>query len=95
MSDVNAGITVYWRPGCGFCSGLFRQLDRLQVSYRTVDIWQEPTAAAFVRSVARGSETVPTVSIGSVALVNPSAHDILHAATTHAPGSVPAGYAGR
>ena len=90
-----AGITVYWRPGCGFCAGLFRQLDRLEVPYDKIDIWQEPSGAAFVRSVARGNETVPTVSIGPVSLVNPSAQEILKAAATRAPASVPAGYDGR
>lgn len=86
-----AGITVYWRPGCGFCSGLFRQLDRLQVPYATVNIWEEPSGAEFVRRVARGNETVPTVAIGPVAMVNPSAQQILEAAATHAPGALPTG----
>ena len=89
------GITVYWRPGCGFCSGLFRQLDKLQVPYAAVNIWEQPSGAAFVRSVARGNETVPTVSVGQVAMVNPSAQQILTAATTHAPNAVPAGYNAR
>ena len=91
---TDSGITVYWRPGCGFCAGLFRQLDRLEVPYAKVDIWQEPSGAEFVRSVARGNETVPTVSIGPVSLVNPSAHEVLKAAATHAPAAVPAGYTG-
>lgn len=89
LSPEHTGITVYWRPGCGFCSSLFRQLDRLQVPYSTVDIWQEPDGAAFVRSVARGNETVPTVAIGPVALVNPSAQQVLQVAGTHAPAAVP------
>ena len=89
---VGTGITVYWRPGCGFCSGLFRQLDQLAVAYDKVDIWSAPDGAAFVRSVARGNETVPTVSVGPVAMVNPSVHEVLAAAAEHAPGAVPAGY---
>ncbi|MCU1399561.1 MAG: (Rhomboid family) [Acidimicrobiales bacterium] len=93
MSDNS--ITVYWRPGCGFCAGLFRQLDKLQVPYETVNIWDEPSGAAFVRSVARGNETVPTVAVGPVSMVNPSAREVLAAAATHAPASVPAGYNGR
>lgn len=88
----SAGITVYWRPGCGFCSHLLRQLDQNQVPYRRINIWDEPTGAAFVRSVARGNETVPTVSIGDVALVNPSLDAVLTAAVTHAPDAIPAGY---
>ncbi len=76
---MSAQITMYWRPGCGFCSALQRNLDRLEVSYESVNIWDSPEAAEFVRSVARGNETVPTVTIGAVALVNPSAQDVLEA----------------
>ncbi|MEO7398182.1 MAG: glutaredoxin domain-containing protein [Ilumatobacteraceae bacterium] len=90
--DCDAGITVYWRPGCGFCKGLFHQLDRLEVTYSRVDIWSDPAGAAFVRSVARGNETVPTVAVGPVAMVNPTVRQILDAATEHAPDVVPAGY---
>jgi len=71
-----APITVYWRPGCGYCSSLLRGLDRLGVEFEAIDIWQNPDAAAFVRSVARGYETVPTVSVGEHHLVNPSAHEV-------------------
>jgi mycoredoxin len=72
-------VTMYWRPGCGFCSALQRNLDRLGVAYERRNIWDEPEAAAFVRSVARGNETVPTMSIGSVSLVNPSAAEVVEA----------------
>jgi mycoredoxin len=87
-----SGITVYWRPGCMFCTALRRQLDRKRVPHKLVNIHKDPAAAAFVRSVANGNETVPTVSIGSVSLVNPSLDAVLVAATTHAPEAVPAGY---
>ncbi len=46
------------------------------LEFTEVDIWQDPEAAAFVRSVANGNETVPTVSIGDVHLVNPSARQV-------------------
>ena len=64
-------ITVFWRPGCGFCAGLFSRLDRSDLSYETVNIWDDPQARAFVRSVANGNETVPTVVVGDTAMVNP------------------------
>lgn len=67
---------VYWRPGCPFCSMLRAGLDRNGTPYREVNIWEDPQAAAFVRSVARGSETVPTVTVGSISLVNPSAGEV-------------------
>jgi len=67
---------VYWRPGCPFCSMLRAGLRRKGIPYREVNIWEDPEAAAFVRSVARGNETVPTVTVGSVSLVNPSAGEV-------------------
>jgi mycoredoxin len=76
---MSAQITMYWRPGCGFCAALQRNLDRLEVTYEKVNIWESPDAAAFVRSVARGNETVPTVTVGDVSMVNPSAQDVLEA----------------
>ena len=39
---------------------------------RRVGIWQDPEAAARVRSVADGNETVPTVFLDGRAYVNPS-----------------------
>lgn len=72
-------VTVYWRPGCGFCAGLFRMLDHHGVAYEAVDIWRDPDAAAVVRSVARGNETVPTVVVGQVAMVNPDVRQVLAA----------------
>lgn len=55
-----------------FCSSLKRSLKRRKVPVRLHDIWQDPDAAAVVRSVAGGNETVPTVVIGGRALVNPT-----------------------
>jgi hypothetical protein len=42
--------------------------------------------------VANGNETVPTVRIGDVALVNPSSSDVLRAVAEHAPDHLPSGY---
>jgi glutaredoxin-like protein len=70
-------VTVYWRPGCGFCHILRRGLDRAGVERTEINIWEDPAAAAVVRSHARGNETVPTVLVGDVALVNPTAAEVL------------------
>ncbi len=73
VTDANEPeVVVYWRPACGFCSSLFRKLDAAGVRHRRVNIWDDPDAAAVVRSFARGNETVPTVVVGDVGLVNPS-----------------------
>ena len=90
-SPTEHEIVVYWRPGCGFCTGLRQQLDAHHVPHRLVNIWEDPAAAAHVRSVARGNETVPTVTIGPVSLVNPTLHEVVAAAQKHAPDALPEG----
>jgi mycoredoxin len=79
-SAADVQITVYWRPGCGFCSALRRDLAVTGLKYNEINIWDHPDAAAFVRSVANGNETVPTVTIGSTSVVNPSAEEVLELA---------------
>lgn len=66
-----ARVTVYWRPGCGFCLVLRRGLRKAGVPTDEVNIWDDPEAAAFVRRHARGNETVPTVDVAGTVLVNP------------------------
>ena len=84
-SSFASEIVVYWRPGCGFCASLERQLVGANIKFRKVNIWDDPQAAEFVRSVARGNETVPTLSIGSMSLVNPSLQKVIDTAAEHAP----------
>ncbi|WP_326566823.1 glutaredoxin domain-containing protein [Amycolatopsis rhabdoformis] len=70
MSDVE--VEFYWRPGCGFCAALRRPLMASGLTVKEINIWEEPGAAERVREVANGNETVPTVIVGSIAMVNPS-----------------------
>lgn len=70
-------VTFYWRPGCGFCVVLRERLAAAGVQLDERNIWDDADAAAFVRSVARGNETVPTVVVAGTALVNPPAHRVL------------------
>lgn len=85
MSESNAAdattpdIVMYWRPGCGFCSALERQLVRHELTFEKRNIWDDPEAAAFVRSVARGNETVPTLVVKGSSFVNPSIDTVLGA----------------
>ncbi len=74
-------VTVFWRPGCGFCTRLLGDLEATGLTYEKRNIWEDPSAAAYVRSVADGNETVPTVKVGRKAFVNPSAERIVAAAT--------------
>jgi mycoredoxin len=83
---VVEAVTVYWRPGCGFCSSLLRSLQNTELALDLHNIWDDPEAAAAVRSLANGNETVPTVRIGTAwAAVNPSGPEVLDAVRHHAP----------
>jgi len=66
-------ITMYSTVWCGYCRRLKSQLDREGIGYTEVDIEQVEDAAAFVRQVNDGNQTVPTVLFpdGSAA-TNPS-----------------------
>ncbi len=91
-STVASPVTVYWRPGCGFCSGLLRSLERSGLDVQLRNIWDSQDDAAFVRSVANGNETVPTVVIGDHALVNPTGDDVLRTVAEVAPDHLPDGW---
>jgi len=64
------------------------------IPFTEVNIWQDPGAAAFVRSVAGGNETVPTVTVGGTAMVNPPVSRVVGELRRVAPelaSSLPAG----
>ena len=82
-------IDFFWRPGCGFCMRLERKLSKAQIPFRKQNIWEDETQAEFVRSVANGSETVPTVRVGTTALVNPSIRQVVETIRREAPHLVP------
>jgi mycoredoxin len=50
-----------------------------RISVAKVNIWEDPAAAAFVRSVAGGNETVPTLVVNGEAMVNPSPRQVVGA----------------
>jgi mycoredoxin len=69
-------IVLYTRPGCPYCFSLRIGLRRAGLAFREINIWDDQNAAAFVRSVADGNETVPTVVVRGVHMVNPSAREV-------------------
>jgi glutaredoxin-like protein len=92
-SGMGAEVRVYWRPGCPYCERLRADLARIGLRTREINIWTDPEAAALVRSVANGNETVPTVLVGDgregttdTAMVNPSAAEVLDTVRARAPG---------
>ncbi len=96
-SVSSARIEVLWRPGCPYCSRLRRGLRRAGIDTVEYDIWSDPVAAARVRAVTGGDETVPTVVVGDRALVTPSVAQVVSAVRAECPqeaealvGSAPA-----
>lgn len=85
-------VHYYWRPGCPFCSMLRRGLDKAGIETVDHNIWEDPDDAATVRHYANGNETVPTVVIGDVGLVNPSAKQVAEHLTQFAPHLLPDGF---
>jgi glutaredoxin len=70
-SAVDGRPVVYWRPGCAYCLRLRMRLGRRARRAHWVDIWRDPEAAAAVRAVNDGDETVPTVVVAGRSYVNP------------------------
>ena len=62
-------------------------LARAGVEYQRRNIWEDDEAAAFVRSVNNGNETVPTVVIGDEYLTNPSTATVLSKLGVEPPSS--------
>ncbi|MGV8874703.1 MAG: glutaredoxin domain-containing protein [Rhodococcus sp. (in: high G+C Gram-positive bacteria)] len=63
---------IYWRPGCIFCLRLRVMLLLRAKKAVWTSIAKDPAAAARVRSVNDGNETVPTVFTRSEHRTNPS-----------------------
>ncbi|MBC6458153.1 glutaredoxin domain-containing protein [Actinomadura sp. HBU206391] len=76
------GVVLYWRPGCTYCMKLRTRLRFTRLRYSEINIWRDPEAAEFVRSVADGNETVPTVTVAGKAMVNPSKRQLLETIKT-------------
>jgi mycoredoxin len=84
-------VRVYWRPGCPYCAMLRLGLRGAQVPAEWINIWEDREAAALVSAITGGDETVPTVVVGSRAMVNPSARQVAAAARGGRPGAAAAG----
>ncbi len=83
--DLPEAVVVFWRPGCSFCASLLYQLEETDLPVAKVNIWEDERAAATVRSIAGGNETVPTVVVGGAAMVNPSLRQVMAAVAEEAP----------
>lgn len=73
------GVLIYWRPGCGFCSRLRNRLGDAGDRAIWINIWTDDAAAAYVRSVNDGNETVLTVVIAGTPHTNPDPNLVIDA----------------
>ena len=64
---------------------------RLGIERVEHNIWDDPADAAVVRQYANGNETVPTVVVDGVGLVNPSPNELLDLLAERAPHLLPVG----
>lgn len=85
MTAEEATVEVYWRPGCSACTSMRVALAEAGVSAAWRNIWEDRDASAFVRSVASGNETVPTLLIAGRAHVAPSPRRALEEISRTAP----------
>jgi mycoredoxin len=63
----------------------YTRLHYTRLHYTKRNTWWDKDAAAFVRSVADGNETVPTVTVAGHAMVNPPKRQLLDAVCMYAP----------
>lgn len=91
MGQEHDEVVIYWRPDCMFCLDLLLRLKLTRLRYQKVNISKDTDARAFVRSVADGNETVPTVVVAGRPLVNPSKRQLIEAVRAHAPQALDAG----
>ncbi|HSU02714.1 MAG TPA: glutaredoxin domain-containing protein [Nocardioides sp.] len=69
-------VVVYWRKGCPFCQRLRLVLGARAKHAVWVDVWADPEASAYVKSVNHGDEVVPTVVIEGVPHTNPPPREV-------------------
>lgn len=85
MAASEPALDVFWRPGCGYCTSLRVALAEAGITARWHDIWADPDSAAFVRGVAGGNETVPTVVVADRVLVAPRPRQLIEELRTSRP----------
>lgn len=70
-------MLIYTTTWCGYCQRLKAQLGREGIDFKEIDIESSPDAAARVRAVNDGNETVPTVEFDDrTTMTNPSIGEV-------------------
>ena len=69
---MTQSVTMYTTTWCGYCKNTKRYLERKGVSYREIDIEENPEYAERIEQATGGYRTVPTLEIDGRIMVNPS-----------------------
>jgi glutaredoxin-like protein NrdH len=59
---MTAAVTVYTKPNCPQCTMTKKQLDRLGIEHRVIDVTVDPDAHAYVTGL--GYQQAPVVVVG-------------------------------
>lgn len=93
MEDIGHGkvtdnqLIVYGRPGCPGVTPVLRLLDAAGADYEYVNIREDPEAAARLRQITGGYESVPTVVLpDGRALVEPGTLKLRQVLEEQSPG---------
>ena len=72
-------VKLFWRPMCGYCMTLKKELEKREIPFESVNIWEQRDQAEIVREANGGDELVPTVQVGDKFYANPSLAEVLTA----------------
>ncbi|MBD2466010.1 glutaredoxin family protein [Oscillatoria sp. FACHB-1407] len=70
-NEADPTVVVYGSTWCGFTQHILQQLKALEVSYRFVDIDENPDAMQQITDWNQGRLVRPTIDISGVILFNP------------------------
>lgn len=73
------GIIMYATEWCGDCIRSRKLLDKLNISYKMIDIDKDKTGYQFVRNINNGNASVPTIVFpDGIILVEPSDEELIN-----------------
>ena len=85
MTTTQHEVTVFWRPGCGFCMALERQLADTDLTIHYRNIWEDPVFEEELISET-GRRVVPVLRVidkGRASRWIPESRDIIEYLVNH------------
>lgn len=76
MTTSTQTVTMFTTTWCGYCRRLKRQMADAGISFREVDLDDDPSFDEAIIAKTGGYRTVPTVEIAGELLVNPTIAEV-------------------